>query len=256
MNHKPFFTIITASFNNAGSIRNTLDSVAAQTFQSLEHIVIDGGSTDETAFLLKSYESKYNLKWISEPDDGIADAMNKGVRQAQGEYIIFIHSDDTLYRNDSLLTAYEIIKDSFHSIYSFRIEHRFSEYQKKVINPPRFLWWTRFRNNLPHQGIFVHESIFKKTGLFNPDYTICMDYDHFYRAFNDGASLKAVREIISVMGGGGVSSNEKMNGVRLKEGFKIQMKNENNNLWKILQIIFSLFYFPYKLTLIPLIRRL
>lgn len=136
MNHKPFFTIITASFNNAGSIRNTLDSVAAQTFQSLEHIVIDGGSTDETAFLLKSYESKYNLKWISEPDDGIADAMNKGVRQAQGEYIIFIHSDDTLYRNDSLLTAYEIIKDSFHSIYSFRIEHRFSEYQKKVINPP------------------------------------------------------------------------------------------------------------------------
>ena len=168
MNKKPFFTIITASFNKANSIKKTLDSVLAQTFQPLEHIVIDGGSMDDTVTILKAYESRYNLKWVSEPDNGIADAMNKGVCLAQGEYIIFIHADDTLYRNDSLATAYEIMKDSSHSIYSFRIEHRFSEYQKEVINPPRLLWWFRFRNNLPHQGIFVHESVFKKPAFSTP----------------------------------------------------------------------------------------
>ncbi len=102
MGKRPFFTILTASYNNETTIKNTLESVSAQSFKNAEHIVIDGGSSDNTLNVLKMYEKKYDLKWISEPDEGIADAMNKGLKLSKGKYIIFIHADDRLCNNKIL----------------------------------------------------------------------------------------------------------------------------------------------------------
>ena len=226
----------------------------SQVFSAFEHIVIDGGSKDGSIKVLERYEKEYNLSWISEPDNGIADAMNKGVKLSTGDYILFIHADDLLHSSYTLQKVYEDIKQSDCLIYSFQVEHNGIGNRSKVMNPPRLLWWNRFRNNIPHQGVFVHKDIFRGVGLFDTTYSICMDYDFFYRAFNSGATVKKINRIVSRMGGRGISSNHEMDKTRLKEGFKIQIKNEKNNMWKILQIIFSLIYFPYKLLLIPIFR--
>ncbi len=84
MENHPFFTILTASLNKGSTLRKTLESIKNQSFQDLEHIVIDGGSHDETLNILKEYNNTYNLAWISKSDLGIADALNKGIHQARG----------------------------------------------------------------------------------------------------------------------------------------------------------------------------
>ena len=113
MNKSPFITIITAALNSEATIKKTLESVTNQTFQDFEHIVIDGGSRNETLEILKKYENTYNLAWISEPDNGIADAMNKGIDLATGDYILFLHSDDYLVNSSVLKRASEYLADRF-----------------------------------------------------------------------------------------------------------------------------------------------
>ncbi|WP_084445878.1 glycosyltransferase [Desulfosarcina sp. BuS5] len=80
MSEPPFITILTAALNSGATIKKTLESVRNQTFRNFEHVVIDGGSRDETLEILKEYENTYNLAWISKPDHGISDALNKGLR--------------------------------------------------------------------------------------------------------------------------------------------------------------------------------
>ncbi|MDL2124888.1 MAG: glycosyltransferase [Deltaproteobacteria bacterium] len=109
MSKSPFITILTASFNSEATIRKTLESIRDQSFQDMEHIVIDGGSRDETLDILKEFENTYNLTWISEPDNGIADAMNKGIDLATGDYILFLHSDDYLVNSSALERASEYL---------------------------------------------------------------------------------------------------------------------------------------------------
>ena len=87
-------TIVTVCYNSAKTIEQTICSVLNQTYKNIEYIIVDGGSTDETVDILRKYSCK--IKWISEPDDGIYDAMNKGIKMASGEYIQFIGSDDCL----------------------------------------------------------------------------------------------------------------------------------------------------------------
>jgi glycosyltransferase involved in cell wall biosynthesis len=254
MEKKPFFTILTASYNNGATIKKTLESVSVQSFQDVEHIVIDGGSSDNTLNVLKMYEKKYNLKWISEPDEGIADAMNKGLKLSKGKFIIFIHADDRLYNNKILTNVYNDIKKYHCDIYSYHIEQVISVQVKKIGKSKRVIWWHRFRNNIRHQGTFVNEGVFREIGLFNTNYSISMDYDFFYRALNADMSVKFINKVSSTMGHSGISSNKKMDFLRIKEDFAIQKENENNIIWIILQIIFRFFYYPYKIKLLPKIR--
>lgn len=104
-------SILTVNYNNAEGLRRTLESVAAQTYQEFEHVIIDGGSSDESVGIIRNYEKslksndKYkmtNVQWISEPDNGIYDAMNKGVRKASGEYLLFLNGGDTLASEKAL----------------------------------------------------------------------------------------------------------------------------------------------------------
>lgn len=254
MEKKPFFTILTASYNNGVTLKKTLESVSMQSFQDVEHIVIDGGSSDNTLNMLKMYKKKYDLKWISEPDEGIADAMNKGLKLSKGKYIIFIHADDRLCNNKILTNVYNDIKKSEYDIYSYHIEQTISGQVNNIRKSRRLLWWNHFRSIIQHQGAFVHKSVFCKIGTFNPAFSISMDYDFFYRALNANMSVKFINKVSSTMGHSGISSNKKMDFLRIKEDFAIQKENENNIIWIILQIIFRFFYYPYKIKLLPKIR--
>jgi len=121
MNTHPFFTIITASLNSSSTIKRTLKSVKNQTFNDLEHIVIDGGSKDETLDILREFEDAYNLVWISEPDRGIADALNRGLERAIGRYILVIHADDQLLGSDILTKVYPLLKKDPFDINGFPV---------------------------------------------------------------------------------------------------------------------------------------
>ena len=96
-------SIVTATYNSGESLRDTLESVLSQTYDDYEHIIVDGGSTDNTLDILREYEPRYNgrLKWHSEPDRGIYDAMNKGIARATGELVGLLNSDD-FYTSDGL----------------------------------------------------------------------------------------------------------------------------------------------------------
>ena len=102
----PFFSIITASFNSENSIGRTIESIKSQKFTSFEHIIIDGSSTDDTVRIINSHIGTYPLRYLSEPDSGIAEAMNKGIKIAIGKYFIVLHADDRLYASDSLQTVF------------------------------------------------------------------------------------------------------------------------------------------------------
>jgi len=101
----PLFSIITPSYNQGAFIEDTLIAVKNQNYPNIEHIIIDGGSTDDTLDVLRKYECTYNMRWISEPDRGQADAINKGFRMAKGEFITWLNSDDYYMHNEVISTV-------------------------------------------------------------------------------------------------------------------------------------------------------
>ncbi len=244
--NNPFFTIITASFNNKRTLEKTIMSLLSQFFRDFEHIVIDGGSNDQTVQLLENHKKTYNLKWISEPDEGIADALNKGLKLANGKYILIIHADDYLVSPKTLLLAYDVLKHPTWDIYSSPV---WVERQKKKImfKPFPYLWWHHFKTIFPHQGCFVHKRVFDTIGGFNPKITIGMDYEFFYRALKHNVSIKFGKQPVAVMGGNGISNDRNLLQTRLNEEFCIQQANETNRVWKMIQLIYRKLYRPYKL---------
>lgn len=105
------FTVITVNYNNAGQLRRTIESVVGQTMSNFEFIIVDGGSTDGSVDIIREYEKDID-KWVSEPDGGVYNAMNKGVAMAHGLYVIFMNSGDSFYSADVLETAYAKFNDA------------------------------------------------------------------------------------------------------------------------------------------------
>ena len=251
MELKPYFSIITASFNSFSTIKKTLESVKAQSFKGVEHIVIDGGSSDNTVKILAQYQNTYNLKWISEPDDGIADALNKGLEVSKGRYIIVIQADDYLIEPDTLLNVHKKLESNPCDIFSCPVFVDHPEKGRYLFKPIKILWWHHFKTIFPHQGCFVARQVFEKTGGFNKNISIGMDYDFFYRALKHKTIVCFGRKTIAVMGGQGISTGIQMLKQRLEEEFYIQQINESNRAWKLAQGIFHFFYIPYKLKNLP-----
>ena len=242
----PYFSILTASFNRRSTIRETLESIDSQTFESFEHIVVDGGSRDNTVELLKKYEQRYSLHWISETDEGIADALNKGLRIAKGEFFIVLQADDVLFNEETLASVFSLINKSQKDIYSFPVLYEHPIRGLTLLKPIRHLWYNHFRLIFRHQGCFVHRSVFDKIRGFNTSYKISMDYDFFYRALKHKCSVEFFDKPVSIMGGNGLSSVVDNLPQRLKEDQLAQAINEDNKFWKTTQKLFWTLYIPYK----------
>ena len=243
----PFFTILTASYNNESTIKQTLGSIKDQTFQNLEHFVIDGGSNDGTIDILKKMGHSYNMSWISEPDHGIADALNKGFHQSKGRYILVIQADDRLLSPDILEKVYLLLKQAKTDILSFPVIIRHPDKGKILREPIQMLWWNHFKFIFAHQGCFVNRNVFDQVGEFRREFQINMDYDFFYRALGRKVSVKFGKFPVALMGGGGIGSDPKYMIERLKEERLVQKLNEKNIFWKTVQFIFSSFYMKYKI---------
>ena len=154
MNNKPLISIITVSFNAVKTIEQTILSVVNQTYPNIEYVIIDGGSTDGTVDIIKKYEDKIAY-WVSKPDKGIYDAMNKGIEKAKGDYLFFLGADDTLF--DDILCKVSVFLKKRDIVYG----NIYLTYKKKVYNG-KFNSFRLIFGNIPHQGIFYNKRIFKK----------------------------------------------------------------------------------------------
>jgi glycosyltransferase involved in cell wall biosynthesis len=246
MEAKPFFTIITASLNNGATILNTLESVKRQTLQDLEHIVIDGGSTDGTVSILKKQGGDYNLSWVSEKDNGIADALNKAIKKASGAYVVVIQADDRLIDDDTLEKVYPVLKDEVYDIHSFPVITHHPVRGNRCRKPIRILWWNHFKFIFPHQGCFVHRRVFERIGGFRERFSINMDYDFFYRALAARRTVCFGHFPVALMGGEGIGTNFAFASKRLKEERLVQVLNERNPFWRFAQLLFRTLYVPYR----------
>lgn len=169
-------TIVTIAFNAQNTIEETIKSVVNQTYSNIEYIIIDGYSKDNTVEIIKKYSEKVSY-WVSEPDKGIYDAMNKGIMKATGDWILFMNSGDTFTHNN-------IIKKIFTNPYPEYIYVLYGAYQTKNGNiisnliPPRPIKNLMYEMAFCHQSCFVKTSIMKEN-LFNITYKIAADYNFF-----------------------------------------------------------------------------
>ncbi len=187
MNNKPLVSIITAVYNGEKYLEETIKSIINQTYENIEYIIIDGGSTDDTIDIIKKYEDKISY-WISEKDAGISDAFNKGVKVAKGEYINFQGDGDGFYEKDSIskiMKGIDSEKDMFISGKIQRISPNGEELYKSKYIEKFDKKSLLFRMSLPHQGLFTHINYFKKYGLFDVNNIFCMDYEHLLRAYHE-----------------------------------------------------------------------
>ncbi len=179
-------SVITVTRNNAQTIRATLDSVAAQDHPDVQHIVIDGASTDGTPALVRAHGARVDTL-VSEPDQGIYDAMNKGIRHATGEVIAFLNADD-VYAHATVLShvAAQLRVPELDMVLGdvafFRPEQptlSIRRYRSATFSPARLAWgW------MPaHPAMFVRTRLFQEVGPFRIDYRIAGDYEWIVRAF-------------------------------------------------------------------------
>ncbi|MBS3934549.1 MAG: glycosyltransferase [Sulfuritalea sp.] len=246
-------TIITVAFNAASTIAETLDSVAAQTYPDVEHIVVDGASADATLEVVERH-GKHVARLISEPDRGIYDAMNKGLRLASGEVIGFLNADDA-YADHEVLerVAAAMKRDQLDALFGDaeffspdRPDWPVRRYRSHYFCPDRIAWgW------MPaHPTLFLRRQLFERFGMFRTDYRIAGDFELVARMFHTGTlRYRHLPEILVRMRIGGISTGGWRNTLLLnREVLRACRENGiKTNLLKILS--------KYPAKLLELLRR-
>ncbi|NNK67719.1 MAG: glycosyltransferase [Rhodobacteraceae bacterium] len=198
----PKVSVVTAAFNALDGVRATVESVASQSGVSVEHIVIDGGSSDGTVEYLSEPGSR--AVWISEPDDGIADAMNKGVERARGEYVIVLQAGDT-FIDEGIVARVVPFLERGPDIVSGNV--RFADpVTGPTLKTRGFTFKTNFKTTILHQAAFCRRSLFERIGAFDTSYEVAMDYEFFLRAMRNGIRLETIDLSVAHMPDDGISS--------------------------------------------------
>lgn len=214
MSKQPFFSIVTVCWNSSNTIKKTIESVLEQDFQDYEYLIVDGGSTDNTLDIIKSYEAPSNgkLKYSSERDKGIYDAFNKGIERATGKYIWLVNSDDFI-EPEVLGKLYDLIKD-----YKEGEEPIISGIMNCISSDGNVLSQVKsspekvtaaYRNNTMgtiHPATIVPKRIYDIVGLYDINYKIIGDIDWFKRAYKANMPIIFANFVVTNFMIGGVST--------------------------------------------------
>ncbi len=243
---KPLVSVITISLNADKYIEQTIQSVLDQTYDNIDYVIVDGGSTDKTLNIVSKYQSNID-HFVSEKDEGIADAMNKGVALARGEYIIFLHADDYFYENESLAHAMTYI-DADTDILACNILYG---KDMKIMRPRGFNFWFNFKQGLFHQGIICSRSLFSLLKGFDETFKVTMDYDFLLRSYRMRANLVKAPLVLSVMRDAGISARKDWPGLidRFNDERKAHEKNCPSIAMGVLYKVYWSLYLPYRFIL-------
>jgi len=237
-------SIITVVYNNSKTILDAIISVKNQTYLSIEHIIIDGGSTDGTLEILNENMHLFNVL-ISEKDNGLYDAMNKGINIANGEVIGILNSDD-FYNNNEIISD---VMSNFISDTNLDIIYGDIIYVKHTNINKLVRYWKSISfsmNNFnkgvipPHPSLFIKKSIYNEIGLFNLKFKIAADYEFMLRLFKNNTYKSKYLPLLMVkMRTGGISNRNFTN--------LIKQNIEIINAWKINNLKMPYNFFIYKL---------
>ena len=215
MSSKPLISVIVAVYNGDKTLQRCIDSVFDQTYPNKEIIIIDGGSTDGTADIIRSNQDEITY-WISEPDNGIYDAWNKALDNVRGDWICFLGADDYLWKND----VFEEIAPHLNRAESRDIRMVYGQVARvtgddEIGCVDGFSWENTWRSividgicTFTHQGMFHHRSLFELYGNFDDSFKIAGDYELLVRAFKEGGDAIFIDGlIVAGMQTGGITSN-------------------------------------------------
>lgn len=216
----PTVSVITVSYNSVSTIEHTIESVRAQTYPNLEYIVVDGGSSDGTVAVLKNHAAVIDW-WVSEPDKGIYDAMNKGIQKSSGDIIGIINSDDW-YERDAVETAVRTFQehsdvDLVHGAMKVWNEDGslHAQYGSRQGIPPE--WVSPFN----HPTCFVRRSVYQDLGVFDSNYPTAADYEFMLRFIGANRKDLYVDRVLA---------NFRLGGVTTQYSFSLYRQ-----LWKVLR---------------------
>lgn len=201
-------SIITINYNNAAGLQKTLDSVASQNCTDFEHIIVDGASTDDSVDIIRAYSqlpiaNRYKITWLSEPDTGIYNAMNKGIKMSDGEYLLFLNSGDAFADRSVVANFY---KANISEDIATGIEKRpngklsFPKHEKELT------YSYFYDDTLLHQSTFVRKDAFERYGMYNEKNRIVSDWEWFFRVIIiENATYRPLDFLVADFEGGGMS---------------------------------------------------
>lgn len=247
-------SVITVCYNSEKTIASTLDSIASQTHDNIEHVIVDGGSTDGTINIVKQKLRDGDV-FVSEPDEGLYDAMNKGVDLATGDIVGVLNSDDFYESDDAVATVVEMFRHTPEADLVFSdVVFVSPDNLNKVIRLYRAAhfrpWKLRFGWMPPHPATFVRKSAYERVGKYRLDMRIAADYDMFVRwLLVAGLKWQYLDRVLVRMRAGGVSTSGIRSSIRLNR--EIVRACRDNGIYT--NLIFVLSKIPFKL--LELIRR-
>jgi glycosyltransferase involved in cell wall biosynthesis len=250
-------SIITATYNSSATIRDTIESVLKQSYQDCEYIIIDGSSKDNTIDIVKEYESKFNgrLKWISERDKGIYDAMNKGIQMATGDVVGILNSDD-FFTSDNILervakefdinSALDAIYGDIHFVKDEDLTKCTRYYNSSYFRP----WLLRFGFMPAHPSFYVRKEVYEKYGLYDLQFRTSSDFEMMVRLFGKNKiNAKYISmDFVTMRTGGestaGIEAKKKVNrdiSASLKKHgiYSNQTFQCFRYLWKVMELVYS-----------------
>jgi glycosyltransferase involved in cell wall biosynthesis len=212
-------SIITINYNDLAGLRRTVDSVSHQTWQEFEHIIIDGGSTDGSVAFIKEYQNDFAY-WVSEPDQGVYSAMNKGLAQSSGEYVLFLNAGDHFQNQAALNQAYTFLTGEAIVYFDLEVVDQERIFVKSYPDTLSFSYFVE--DSLPHPASFIKKDAFAKAGVYKEDFKILSDWKFFIDAIcKHGMSYKRVPQVLSTFYLGGMSSDPKNYDLKNKERYQV-----------------------------------
>lgn len=218
----PTISIITVVYNGEDTIQRTIDSIKNQSYKNIEYIIIDGLSKDNTVEIIKK-NSEFVTKFISEPDNGLYDAMNKALEMATGDYVWFINSGDEIANSDVLSNVFTNSENA--DIYygdTLIVDDNGEEIGRRRLQPPKELTWKDFKKGMvvSHQSIIIKRDITRKYDL---NYRFSADFDWVLYALKKSKKNVNTQVVLSKFLDGGLTKQNIIPG--LKERFSIMVKN-------------------------------
>lgn len=262
MKHNPKITIVTPTYNSEEYIEKCIQSIKGQSYKNYEHIIVDGGSSDKTLEIIKKYENTYPMKWISEPDNGMYDAINKGFAMADGEIYAWINSDDFYFPWTLEVVAKTFEKKDIHWLsgipsntqklgnidVTYLLPNLPTVYNTKMIR--KGVYDGRRMYFVQQESCFWTKELWDKVGGIDSQYKLAGDY-HLWKNFAKHAKVFTINCNLASFR---IHSNQKSG--EIKKYYDEIGKDTSNNLYKILLQVFLQLYslFSYREYVINIIE--